>query len=60
MTLFLKVDDDGKIVDAKFKTFGCGSAIASSRSESYHTIQSFMQDDISFVVFWFPKYLDQK
>merc|ERR1719309_332624 len=30
MKLQIKVDDDGKIVDAKFKTFGCGSAIASS------------------------------
>ena len=28
--LQIKVDDDGNIVDAKFKTFGCGSAIASS------------------------------
>lgn len=30
MKLQIKVGDDGKIVDAKFKTFGCGSAIASS------------------------------
>merc|ERR1711909_63968 len=30
MKLQIEVDDSGKIVDAKFKTFGCGSAIASS------------------------------
>ena len=30
MKLQIEVNDDNKIVDAKFKTFGCGSAIASS------------------------------
>ncbi|KAK0138126.1 Iron-sulfur cluster assembly enzyme ISCU, mitochondrial [Merluccius polli] len=30
MKLQIQVDDSGKIVDARFKTFGCGSAIASS------------------------------
>jgi len=30
MKLQIKVNDEGIIVDAKFKTYGCGSAIASS------------------------------
>jgi nitrogen fixation NifU-like protein len=30
MRLQVKISDDGKIEDARFKTFGCGSAIASS------------------------------
>ena len=30
MKLQIKVSDGGKIEDAKFKTYGCGSAIASS------------------------------
>lgn len=30
MKLQIKVDEQGRIVESKFKTFGCGSAIASS------------------------------
>lgn len=30
MKLQIDVDDEGRITEAKFKTFGCGSAIASS------------------------------
>ena len=30
MKLQIQVEDENRIVDAKFKTFGCGSAIASS------------------------------
>lgn len=30
MKLQVKVDENGRIIDAKFKTFGCASAIASS------------------------------
>ena len=30
MKMYLKIDDKGVITDVKFKTFGCGSAIATS------------------------------
>jgi len=30
MKLFLKINEDGIVEDVKFKTFGCGAAIASS------------------------------
>lgn len=30
MKIYLKVSDDGEIEDVKFKTFGCGAAIATS------------------------------
>jgi len=30
MKLQLKVDERGVIIDAKFKTFGCGSAVAAA------------------------------
>ncbi len=30
MKIFLKINDDGVIEDASFKTFGCGAAVASS------------------------------
>ncbi len=30
MKLQIQIDDEDRIIDAKFKTFGCGSAIASS------------------------------
>ena len=30
MKMYIKVDDDEKISDVKFKTFGCGAAVATS------------------------------
>ncbi|MGN0035581.1 MAG: Fe-S cluster assembly scaffold protein NifU [Coriobacteriales bacterium] len=30
MKMYMKIDDDGIIQDVKFKTYGCGSAIATS------------------------------
>ena len=34
MRMYLKVDDNGIITDVKFKTFGCGAAIATSSMAS--------------------------
>ena len=31
MDIYIKVDDDDNIIDTKFKTFGCGSAVATRR-----------------------------
>ena len=30
MRIFLDIDEEGRIVEAKFKTFGCGAAVAAS------------------------------
>lgn len=30
MRMYLEIDDDGIIKDVKFKTFGCGAAVATS------------------------------
>jgi nitrogen fixation NifU-like protein len=53
MKLQIKVDDDGVIADAKFKTFGCGSAIAASslatdwvRGKSIHEAEELSNVDI--------------
>lgn len=53
MKLQLKIEDD-QIVDAKFKTFGCGSAIASSslatewvKGKSVEEAQNITNDEIA-------------
>lgn len=54
MKLQIKVDNSGKIVDAKFKTFGCGSAIASCsyateyiKGKKIDEIKNFKNSDIA-------------
>ncbi len=44
MKLQLEVDGNGVVIDAKFKTFGCGSAIASS-SVATEWVKGRMIDD---------------
>ncbi len=44
MKLQFEVDENGKVIDAKFKTFGCGSAIASS-SVATEWLKGRMVDD---------------
>ena len=34
MRMYLDIDDDGVIKEAKFKTFGCGAAVATSSMET--------------------------
>ena len=54
MKLQIKVNDDGIIEDAKFKTYGCGSAIASSslltewvRGQSLNEVEKIKNSDIA-------------
>ena len=54
MKLQIKVNDDGIIEDAKFKTYGCGSAIASSslltewvRGQSLDEVEKIKNSDIA-------------
>ena len=54
MRLQIKVGDDGVIEDAKFKTYGCGSAIASSslltewvKGKSLDEVQKIKNTDIA-------------
>lgn len=56
MKLQVKVNEKGKIIDAKFKTFGCGSAIASS-SLATEWVKG---KTVSKIIFLWIFYIEQK
>jgi len=62
LKLMLKIDDDGIIKDAKFQTFGCASAIASSSAlteliigKHVSDVESLTNDDIAGYLGGLPK-----
>lgn len=50
MKLQVEVDDNGTVVNAKFKTYGCGSAIASSSVATEWLIGKKVDDCLSITV----------
>ena len=57
MTIYIKVDEDNKLSDVKFSTFGCGAAIATSSmitemaigmdvDEAYHITRNDVADEL--------------
>ena len=57
MKLQIKVDDLGFIEDAKFKTFGCGSAIASSSYTTEYIIGKHINEAVKIQNSDISKYL---
>ena len=57
MRLQIKVNDYGTIVDTKFKTFGCGSAIASSSFATEYIKGKNIKDAINITNSEIAKYL---
>jgi len=58
MKLQIKVDKFGKIIDTKFKTFGCGSAIASSSYATEYIKGKYIKDAIKITNSDIAKYLN--
>ena len=48
MKIYLDIDDDGVIRDAKFKTFGCGAAVATSSISTEMIIGKTLQEAVQF------------